>query len=130
MKRYLTTAALFGALALTAFGSSAVQAQPARSECFYSNQWGNWKATDDHTMYIRVNQHEIFRLDFANSCTEMTWPGAHLITHVHGSDSICSPLDIDLKVSTDRGFATPCIVSGMTRLSDAQVAALPKSALP
>jgi hypothetical protein len=134
MNRYLTTV-LAGALALS--GSTLAGAQtpaptPAKPapQCFYSTDWNNWVSPDDHTMFIRVGVDRVYRLDFASGCQAMTWPNAHLITHIHGSNSICSPLDIDLKVSEGQGFAEPCIVSNLTQLSRAEISALPKGSKP
>ena len=81
-------------------------------------------------MYVRVGMHRVFRLDFASSCHSMTWPDVHLVTVFRGSSSVCSPLDIDLKVSDGHGIAEPCIVSGLTELTPDQIAALPKKSLP
>ena len=140
MNRYLTATALLGALALT--GSGLANAQPPASpapppaktetRCFYSTQWNGWTAPDAHTMYIRVDVNRVFRLDFKNECSEMTEPDVHLITHIHGPDTICSPLDIDLKVaeSSPGSIAVPCIVSGMTELTPDEVKALPKKSVP
>jgi hypothetical protein len=136
MNKYLTGAAMLGALALTGStlaGSTLASAEPPakpKSQCFYANDWQSWKASDDHTMYVRVGVRRVFRLDFASSCHSMTWPDVHLITVFRGSNSICSPLDIDLKVSDGHGFAEPCIVSGMSELTPDQISALPKSVVP
>jgi hypothetical protein len=135
MTKYLTGAALLGALALTGSslaGATLANAEPAKpaARCFYANDWESWKAVDGHTMYVRVGIHRVFRLDFASTCQEMTWPDTHLITVFRGSNSVCSPLDIDLKVSDGHGFAEPCIVSGLSELSPDQIAALPKKSLP
>jgi hypothetical protein len=136
MNKYLTGAALLGALALTgstlAGSTLASAAPPAKpgTQCFYANEWQGWKAKNEHTMYLRVGMRRVFRLDFASSCQSMTWPDAHLVTVFRGTDSVCSPLDIDLKVSDGHGFAEPCIVSGLSELSPDQIAAIPKKDLP
>jgi len=136
MNKYLTGAALLGMLALTGStlaASTVANAQPTAKpgqQCFYANDWGNWRAADEHTMYIRVGLRRVFRLDFASSCHTMTWPGVHLITTFRGSSSICSPLDIDLKVADDHGIPEPCIVSGLSELTPDQIAAMPKKDLP
>jgi hypothetical protein len=136
MNKYLTGAALAGALTLTGLaltGSTTASAEPPAkpgSQCFYSTEWQGWKATDDHTMYIRVGMRRIFRLDFASSCHTMTWPGVHLVTVYRGGDTVCSPLDLDLRVSDGNGIAEPCIVSGLSELSPDQIAAIPKKDLP
>lgn len=134
MNRCLTASTLLGALALT--GSTLASAQPAAPpaakapECFFISEWNNWVAPDEHTMYIRVGVSRVYKLGFAQTCSEMTQPFAHLITQVRGSSSICSPIDIDLKVSEDHGISEPCIVTDMTELTPAQIAALPKNAKP
>jgi hypothetical protein len=91
MNRYFTGAALLGVLALTGSGLAVAQppAKPAM-QCFYAHDWGNWTAPDAHTMYIRVGNRRIYRLEFASSCPMMTEPDVHLITHFRGADSVCS----------------------------------------
>lgn len=100
------------------------------SQCFESHDWQGWKAPNAKTMYINVQNHNVYRLDFSGSCPEMLYPGSHLITTIRGSSQICSPIDLDLKVSDMRGFATACIVSKITPMSQAEVAALPKKDRP
>ena len=148
MNRYLTKtlagralagAAVCGALALSGqMLTSAAVAQPAApgtaplKRCFYASQWQGWHAPNEHMMYIRVNMHQIYRVDFAASCQELTWPDVHLVSTFRGSDSVCTPLDLDIKVadSSPHGIATPCIASGLSELSPEEIAAIPKKDLP
>jgi len=105
-------------------------AQKARS-CFFVNEFQNWRAQDDHTMFIRTNTNHYYRLDMSGSCPALLWPDAHLIMNVRGPDTICSAIDWDLKVS--QGFhdiPVPCIVKTMTPLTDAEAAAIPKKFKP
>jgi len=82
-------------------------------------------------MYIRVNMNKYYRLDMSGSCPALLWPDAHLIMNVRGPDTICSPLDWDLKVSTGlHGIPMPCIVKTMTPLTPDQAAAIPKKFKP
>lgn len=118
------------ALALGAAAQAPVRAQETHNTCFYPPQWdGGWKSPDDRTIFIRVSGHQIFRLDLAAACPDLSVPSSHLIVH-YTSSSICRAIDWDLKVSQGGGIASPCIVKSMTLLSPAQVAALPKTALP
>jgi hypothetical protein len=109
-------------------------AQPAAaaSQCFFANNWnGGWKATpDSKAIYIRVGVNKLYRLDLSSSCPELQQPDAHLINRIRGSSTLCSALDFDLSVSVGHGFTTPCIVSKLTPLSDAEAAALPKNLRP
>ncbi|HTW36628.1 MAG TPA: DUF6491 family protein [Rhizomicrobium sp.] len=106
-------------------------ASQAGRSCFFVTQFDNWRAQDPNTMYIRVNMNKYYRLDMSGSCPALLWPDAHLIMNVRGPDTICSPLDWDLKVSTGlHGIPMPCIVKTMTPLTPDQAAAIPKKFKP
>lgn len=118
LNRYLTAGALLGALALSGSALTMAQAQDGATplpeghkvtRCFFASQWEGWKAPNAHVMYVRVNMHDVYRVDFASSCQELTWPDAHLITTFRGSNSVCTPLDLDIKVSEGGpgGFLNP-----------------------
>jgi len=142
LKRSLAFGATLGALALSGSALTGAQAQDGANaplpeghkvtRCFYANQWEGWKAPNDHVMYVRVNMHDIYRVDFASSCHELTWPDAHLITTFRGSDSVCTPLDLDIKVSDGGpgGIPEPCIASGISQLTPEEAAAIPKQFRP
>ena len=134
MIRQICMAALAGTAVLLSAQDAALGQTPApKNECFFVSQFENWKAGgDDKTMYIRVASNRFYRLDLANACHELSWPSATLINKFRGS-TICSPLDWDMKVSQGLGsgsIATPCMVKAMTRLSPAEVTALPKKQKP
>lgn len=133
MRSRFLVSALAG-LAASTLGLAAVAADlaaPAAQQCFRSSDWRGWKATPDSTsIYIRVGVRQLFRLDLSGACPALQAPGAHLVTKLRGSSMICSALDLDLSVSDDHGFATPCIVRNITPLSDSEAAALPKNLQP
>ncbi|MBS0411062.1 MAG: hypothetical protein JSR86_14180 [Proteobacteria bacterium] len=104
--------------------------KPPAASCFFSRDWQGWKATpDDKAIYIRVGRTKVYRLDLSSPCPSLHDPGSHLITKFHGSGSVCTALDIDLKVS-DGHIATACIVRQLSELSPAEAAALPKNLQP
>lgn len=111
-------------------------AQPAappshRNQCFFVSQFENWRAPDKRTINIRVQGNHYFRLDLGNECYPLRSGSARLITTFRGSNTICSPLDWDLRVSEGIGSPSqPCIVKAMTELSPAEIAALPPKAKP
>lgn len=116
-------------------GSGAANAQPSydgsKESCFYVRDFTDWRPADTRTMYIRTNTHRFFRVTMAHECPELTWPQAHLVMNVRGPDSICRPIDWDLKVSTNpNGVSMPCIVKSMTELSPAEVDAIPPKFKP
>jgi len=116
---------------LAALPPALAQAPAPKNECFFISQFETWKpGGDEKTMYIRVSGRRFYRLDLANRCSEMSWPGASLVNHFRGS-TICSALDWDMKVSQGTGgFVAPCIVKKMTRLNDNEVAVLPAKQRP
>jgi len=117
-------------------GLTAAAAKPAAKpspKCFLSQDWNGWKATSDsRSMYIRVGIKHLYRVDFVGMCPRLQSPGAHLVTTVRGSSWICSPLDLDIKVSDGPpgDIATPCIAKAITLLSTEEAAALPKKLKP
>ena len=132
--RKVKVAALVGLAAGSVLALSSVDAEAATSNanrCFSPRDWNGWTLSPDaKSMYIRTGVGSTHRLDFAGACRAAQGVGVHLVTRVRGGSSVCSPLDLDLKVSDGRGFAFPCIVTGITPLSAEEVAALPKGLKP
>lgn len=132
-KNRLIGATLAGLAAMSA-ATVALADPPGQSrsnQCFYSQDWDGWKATpDSKAIYIRVGVNKIWRLDLSSACPALQSPNPHLINTLRGGSTVCSALDLDLKVADDSGFATPCIVSSISRLSDAEASALPKNLRP
>ena len=74
-----------------------------------------------------------YRLDFAQRCTELTYPEPKLIiTPVGGIDQICGALDIDVKAGEQGPGSIPiaCIPSAFYKLAPAEVVTPPKKSLP
>ncbi len=120
------------AAGLAAASAPAQPKPPAQtsSQCFLSRDWSSWRpSADSKSIYLRVGVSQVFRLDLAYACPRLQQPTARLITEIRGSDWICHPLDLDLKVS-DGFIPEPCIVKGLTRLTRDEVAALPKTSRP
>ena len=132
--RKFRLAAVAGLLAASVVGLSTANAAapaPSPARCFSMRDWTGWTVSPDgQSMYIRTGVRNLFRLDFANACRAARSGGVHLVTRVRGSTSVCSPLDLDLKVSDGHGMATPCIISKITPLSADEAAALPKALRP
>ncbi|HWU26648.1 MAG TPA: DUF6491 family protein [Rhizomicrobium sp.] len=118
-------------LAATVFSVAVSQmagAQPApqNNSCFFVTQFEDWKAPDTRTIVIRTTFKRYYRLGLSHECPRLKSPDVHLVINVHGPNTICSPLDWDLKVSSlPLGFASPCIVQSMTPMSPQEVEALP-----
>ena len=111
--------------AFTLFGVAGAGAQ-SLWHCFTDNQFdGWWRSDGDKTLYIRTNTARYYRLDLVQQCGLSAFPGAHLIFMVHGSDTICSPLDFDLRVSQGAGdIPHPCFVKKMSEVPRGEIESL------
>ena len=113
--------------------TSTADTKDDHSQCFFIEEFQQWRDVDDKTIYIRVNLNDYYRLDMASSCPELTYPSPHLISKTVGPRSVCTALDWDLRVADGFGpgsVATSCIVKTMTKLTPAEAAAIPKSYKP
>jgi hypothetical protein len=131
----LLHAALAGGLLAGAVGSASAASpptKPAKESCFMSTQWAGWKAPNDKTIYLRVNLHDIYRVDLSGSSPLLTWPDTHLVNIEHGTDLVCSPLDLQLSVAESGGGGARefLIAKAITKLTPDEIAAIPKKDLP
>jgi hypothetical protein len=131
MPRLLLAAVLATAVATPALAAD--QSKPATaSQCFRVSQIDNHTKGDNQTLYLSVrNKKEFYRLGMAGSCLAGISDSDPLVlTPTAGTDLICRPLDLDLKVRMGGGGLTPCIIKDITRLTPEQVAALPPKVKP
>jgi hypothetical protein len=127
------------ALGAAAAGLAALAAQPALADnapasaqaCFLASNWQGWKSPSPSVIYLRIGINQIYRLDLSAPSSELQDPDVHLINKVRGSDWICNPLDLDLKLADDHGaMREPLFVKSITRLTPDEVAAIPKEFKP
>jgi hypothetical protein len=118
-------------LVVGAAGAQTPPAAPSKGgECFRMSDWQGWRAApDSRSIYLRVGINQVWRADLDSECSELNAPDAHLITETF-SGSVCDGLDLNLKVGDSTGMVIPCMVSKLTRLTDAEAKALPKDVKP
>ncbi|HJV44021.1 DUF6491 family protein [Caulobacter sp.] len=104
-------------------------AKPPR-QCFFLSDWRGWSAPNKDTLYLKVRNRDVYRVDLAYGSSQLTWPGTHLVSIVRGTDSICHPLDLDLRVSDGFGMAIPIRAKAITKLTPEEIAAIPKKDRP
>ena len=128
----LAGVAVAGALGLA--GQASADQAPAANRtdhCFLSRDWEGWKSPSPNVIYLRVGVSRIYQLDLSAGSNQLQEPAMHLVNKVRGSDWICDPLDLDLKLVDDHGaFEEPLFVKAITKLTPEQVAAIPKQFLP
>ena len=120
------------AAAAPAFADPAAKdpAPRAARSCFYLSDWHGWSAPDKNTLYMKVRNRDVYRVDLSHGTSQLTSPGVHLVSVVRGIDSVCAPLDLDLRVSDGFGMAMPIRAKTITKLTPEQIAAIPKKDRP
>jgi len=126
--RFLIAAAAALSMAGVAHAATPPKDNTTRN-CFLTQDWQGWRGADANTIYLRIHVHEFYRLDLSSGSNMVTDDTNHLISQVRGSSWICSPLDLDLKIS-DGHITEPLIVKTITKLTPEQVDAIPKKARP
>jgi len=123
-------AALLGGLLFATTASAGPAAETGHS-CFTSRDWTGWSASaDGDALYLRVGLRDIYRVELTPGAHVRKFADEFLVTHVHGSDWICSALDLDMMISDHQGFRQPLIARSMRKLTPAEVAAIPRKELP
>jgi hypothetical protein len=131
-KTIVLAALLAGASLGLASAQSAASAKPAKSDanqCFRPDEINGFNAPDDHTVYIRVGVNDFYKLDLMGDCIDLTFRQSLGIQRTPGMGWICSPLDATI-VYRETGMPERCPVTGIHKLSAAEVAALPKRDRP
>src|SRR5438445_723043 len=127
MKR-LVLAGLAGLASLACAAALAADAKPASQDaCFLTRDLrGHTIGTDGHTLYFDVNGTDVYRVTTSDSCLAGVTSTDPIVMRDRASTGrLCDKLDWDISV---RGAS--CIVSGVTRLTPAEAAALPKHVKP
>lgn len=127
----LAPAALAGQPAAEAPPGVDATAAASAGGCFRMSQIRSHRIAADDTIYMRVGAKEVYRVTMAGACGAGAMRDDTLIlSTVAGTDLICRPIDLDLKIRSGGGFVTPCIVSSIARLSNEQIEAIPAKLRP
>jgi hypothetical protein len=123
-------AATAAAVGLAAPALADTPAKPnITANCFLAHDWDSWRGSDPNTIYVRVRQHEFFKLELSAGSNMVTDRSNHLLTNIRGSAWVCSPLDLDMSIS-DGFVKVPLLVKSITKLTPEQVAAIPEKYRP
>jgi hypothetical protein len=114
----LTVAAALG-VALSA------SAQSKDGQCVRTQFLRNHTIGDDHTLYFDYNGRDVVKLTTGGNCLAAATSSDPLVLKDRSGGQLCKPIDWDIRV---RG--TPCIITGMSKLTPAEIAALPKGKRP
>jgi hypothetical protein len=100
---------------------------PLADGCFHTRDITNHTIADDQTMYLNVNNRDVYRLVMSSACLAGAMPTDPIVMREPpGTPYACRPIDLDISISHSPGLTpVPCIVQSMARLTPAEVGALP-----
>jgi hypothetical protein len=126
LRTLLGLGAVGAALGATLPVAEAQPAAAALQSCIRPNQIQNTRMVHSRVLYIRTSARTFYRMDFANDCdTDSNGP---LIIHpIDNSGEICSAIGVNISV---RETGQRCMPTQLTKLTDDEVAAIPKKDLP
>ena len=142
MKLATVTLAAGAAIATLAFAAPPVSnlgpAPPrgtglAPGQCVRSHDLQGHTIADPKTLLMGSRTKGTYRVTMAGSCLSGAMPSDPIITrNPPGSDMICKPIDMDIAIARggDADFESKCIVESIVKLTDQEVAALPKKLKP
>lgn len=126
----LVTIALAAGAVLAAAPAAVAADAPAANQCFRSQEIRNHTIENRSTLLVNVRGKEVYRIGMKGSCLAgATSSDPIVMRSPPGSPLICKPIDLDIAISKG-GFASPCLVDSIARLSPEEVAALPKKLKP
>ncbi len=120
--------AIAALMAAPSFGAN--QAPPGES-CVFSHAWWGWRSPAPNVILLRVNVDDVYRLDLKKGSKLLSYPDVYLINRQQSSDWLCSPDDFDLLLKEGNGmFSEPLFVKKITKLTPAEIAAIPPKDRP
>jgi hypothetical protein len=127
--KFVLAAAVVAVTAGLALDAAAQQPTPGRS-CFYTRDMRNHTIGDDHTLYVKVGLHDVYRIGMTNACLAGAMSTDPIVMRSPpGSTTICRPIDLDIAIHRG-GFNSACIVGSVMKLTPQEAAALPRKVRP
>jgi hypothetical protein len=135
--RTILSLAAAGLLAATAAPIGAVARSPdepaaktdaSPRQCFATSRISNFASDDPRILNVRVGVKDIYQFEMMGRCHELDWNHKIAVRSRAGS-YICTGLDAEVISPTAIGSQT-CPVSKVRKLTEAEIAALPKRARP
>ena len=118
------------AVLLVATSAAAADNPPAKNNCFRSQDWDGWSApAPGDVLYLKVRK-DIFRVGLRFGSHVEKLGDRFLINKMHGTDFICTPLDMQLTLADHDGFSEPVLATSLRKLTPEEAAAIPPKDRP
>jgi hypothetical protein len=123
--------ALIGAVTLAAATPALAAEKPAAARCFDVHDVKGHTIADDRTLYLNVGGQSVWRVGMRNNCLGGMAPGDPVTLKERSAPKICEVDDLDIHAEVNGGgLASRCVVDTLTKLTPAQVSALPAKLKP
>jgi hypothetical protein len=94
--------------------------------CFWTRQVRNYTNDGQRMIYLSVADRNVWRIETNGACLNAASASDPIrFTESAASGRVCTAIDVDVQVRTSR-----CIVTGLTKLTPEEVAALPSRLRP
>jgi hypothetical protein len=88
------------------------------------------KIADREGVNLRLKNQDVFQMEFIEPCQDAKLATRIKIQSNSVTDYVCSGADASLVVRNESGTTSQCRISGLRKLSKAQVSALPENEQP
>jgi hypothetical protein len=98
--------------------------------CFYGSNADGFSAANDRTVYVRAGIRDVYELKLFAPCIDVDW-AQHIALRSRSGDFICEGNNVDVEVITPSPIGHQrCQVTSVHKLTEADVAAMPKKDRP
>ena len=126
--RIILAVALAAGLAAPAAFAQQDKPAEAKNQCFWSRNINSFAPQGREIVNLRVGANDFYQLKLLGPCGDIDWNQA-IGVRSRGREFICSNLDAEI-ISPSQIGPQRCPVTSVRKLTDAEVAALPKNAKP
>jgi hypothetical protein len=103
----------------------------ASADCFRPSDIQDHRIADSRTLLIRVRRNDVYRVGMGGNCLAGALVSDPLLMRSPpGTTIACQPIELDIGVIKSGGFATPCLVDSIVKLTPEQVDMLPRNVRP
>ena len=104
-------------------GPESASAQSRGDDCFHANSVSGFTPRGDEVVDIQVGANRHYRLELGGICPGIDWSHRIILRTRGGGSFICRGMDAEV-IAPDRGMGPErCWVTGIRRLSEAEVEA-------
>lgn len=114
---------LLGASCATVDEPRSAAASERAGQCFNANAVNAFRSAGHDAVDVEVSRNRVYRLSLGGGCFDVDWANRVALRSRSGGSFICSAGDAELIVPSISHGPDRCLVTGIRRLSDAEIQA-------